>query len=78
MYITITIELSGKRHKVSVDERQCVSAVFGVLRERGLVQAKAEPGLYRSALLGTWIGAYRTFKEQNIVSGDFLAASPKA
>ena len=76
MYVTITVETEGKRHTISIDERQYVSAVYEILKERGLVDGKTTPGLYKSALLEEWVRTEKTFKEQDISSGDILTAGP--
>ena len=74
MYITISIEAEGRRNRISIDERQHVSAAFAILRARGMAKKDPAPALYKSVLLDEWIQADQTFKDQGIVSGDLLIA----
>ncbi|MCL1896738.1 MAG: hypothetical protein FWG03_09345 [Clostridiales bacterium] len=74
MYITITVEAEGRRYRVSIDERQHVSAAHAILMEHGFVKGGAVPALYKSALLEEWVSAGLAFEEQGIVSGDLLTA----
>jgi hypothetical protein len=72
MYISITIEAEGKKYNLSVDERQKPSAVYNILAERGLANKGKAPEMYKSELLGEWVRADLSLKEQGIKSGDLL------
>ena len=74
MYITISIEAEGNMYRLSIDDRQYASAAVSILKERGLIDEKVMPKLYKSALIGEWIRSDMTFADQGIVSGDLLFA----
>ena len=78
MYIAVTIETKESQYNISTDERQRISAVYSILPGQSQAKGQAAPRLFKSALLGEWVPAEKTFKEQGIVNGDRLTAQQEA
>lgn len=74
MYITITLIINKFKIDIRVDKRQKISALFDVLKSKGLLDGVSSPNFYKSLLNKRTVSSFNTFEDENIYSGDVLKA----
>lgn len=74
MYITITMIINQFSVDIRVDKRQKISAVFGILKDKGELAGISSPSFYKSSQNRRTVSSFNTFEEENIYSGDILTA----
>jgi len=74
MYITVTLQFKDTSFDISMDEQQKLCVALQTLRENRKVAYEQEPVFYRSEMQRRIVSAYKTCKEEQLVTGDKIIA----
>lgn len=74
MYITITMKINDRSIDVRVDNRQTISDIYAVIKDREGLNNIPSPMFYKSFQNRKLISSLNTFEQEKIYSGDILDA----